>query len=686
MAIISATTIKIIKDPLFFAGLLLRIALIPIALHSTPVADWYAPFLLAGTSSILDPWTSWISSGNPIIAFPYGYAMWMILLPGALACKLLDIGVGFGYCASLLAIDLGMLFILNRLLLTNNSRRLLLAYWLSPILLISTYVLGLNDLIPIFILVLALYAIQQRFFVWAGCLLAIAISTKLSMVLALPFFGIYFIHNKVVRSHFSSFLCALLAAMAILIGPFVTSSGAILMLFGNPEIPKLYQFALQLDSNIYIYLAPFAYAIAVYTAWSVKRMNFDLFQATLGIGFLTIVLLTPASAGWFIWPLPLLVYYQAFGNRKTLLLCGLFSLLFAIINLCPTEIIQQLLAQYGDGISLASKISSLLHTLLLATGSILVALIWKNTVSSNDYFTFSRQPFAIGIAGDSGSGKDTLSVAIEKLFGSHSVVTLSGDDYHLWDRQKPLWQVMTHLNPLSNDLEGFSNALVDLTLGKSIHSRHYDHQSGKLSSGVIKGSNDIIIASGLHTLHLPILRDCLDLKIFLNIHEGLRRQLKIIRDTQVRGHSQDKVLESLEKRVSDGERFIKPQIEFADLIFSLQPVLSTEHLLETTDAKQIKLRLDVQSKIGLNSYDLTRVLIGICGLHVNQDWNQTTKAVELSIEGDAAAEDIALAASILCPRMAEFLDLTPKWETGSLGLMQLITLIHMDKLLTRRYL
>lgn len=686
MAIVSSSTIKIIKDPLFIVGLLLRLTLIPIALTSIPLTDWYAPFLLAGTGSILDPWTNWVSSGNTLIAFPYGYAMWVILLPGALICELFNMSVGLGYCASLLVIDLGMLFTLNRLFPAINSRRLLLAYWLSPILLIATYVLGLNDLIPIFILVLALYAIQQRFFIWAGCLLAIAISAKLSMLLALPFFGIYFIHNKVVRHHFSSFILSLLTVMAITIGPFIASAGAVLMLFGNPEIPKLYQFALPINTSTYIYLAPLAYTISVYTAWSIKRMNFDLFQATLGIGFIAIVLLTPASAGWFIWTLPLLVYYQAVGSRKALLLCGLFSALFAIINLFPAESLEHLLSQYSGGINLVSKISSLLHSLLLATGFILVALIWKNTIANNAYFTFSRKPFALGIAGDSGSGKDTLSLAIEKLFGSHSVVTLSGDDYHLWDRQKPLWQVITHLNPLANDLEGFSNALVDLTLGKSIQSRNYDHQSGKLSSSSVKKSNDIIIASGLHTLHLPILRDCLDLKIFLDIHEGLRRQLKIIRDTQVRGHSQDKVLESLEKRASDSERFIKPQIEYADLIFSLQPVLSTEHLQETTEAKQIKLRLDVQSKIGLNSYDLTRILIGICGLHVNQGWNQTTKAIELSIEGDVTAEDISLAVSILCPRISEFLYVTPKWESGSLGLMQLITLIHIDKLLTRRYL
>ncbi len=130
MAIISSSIIKMIKDPLFFVGLLLRVTLIQIALHSTPIADWYAPFLLAGTSSILDPWSSWVSSGNSLIAFPYGYAMWVILLPGTLVCKLFSINVAFGYCASLLIIDLGMLITLNHLFSANNSRRLLLAYWL----------------------------------------------------------------------------------------------------------------------------------------------------------------------------------------------------------------------------------------------------------------------------------------------------------------------------------------------------------------------------------------------------------------------------------------------------------------------------------------------------------------------------------------------------------------------------
>ena len=50
-----------------------------------------------------------------------------------------------------------------------------------------------------------------------------------------------------------------------------------------------------------------------------------------------------------------------------------------------------------------------------------------------------------------------------------------------------------------------------------------------------------------------------------------------------------------------------------------------------------------------------------------------------------SAQDIEMAASLLCPRLKDFLDLKPTWEAGSLGLMQLITLVHIDQLLAKRY-
>ena len=52
-----------------------------------------------------------------------------------------------------------------------------------------------------------------------------------------------------------------------------------------------------------------------------------------------------------------------------------------------------------------------------------------------------------------------------------------------------MWQVMTHLNPMSNDLDGYSRDLLSLVDGKSISTRLYDHATGKMSKPVKIESN-----------------------------------------------------------------------------------------------------------------------------------------------------------------------------------------------------
>jgi len=291
----------------------------------------------------------------------------------------------------------------------------------------------------------------------------------------------------------------------------------------------------------------------------------------------------------------------------------------------------------------------------------------------------------IGIGGDSGAGKDTFAEALTGLFGVHSVVKLSGDDYHLWDRQKPIWQVMTHLNPMANDLEGYSRDLVSLTDGKRIQTRQYDHQTGRMSQPLQIESNDFIIASGLHALYLPILRECFNLKVYLDIDEGLRRHFKLKRDVGQRGHTVARVLNAFDKREADSARFIRPQAAYADLILSLQPI--HPRLLDDLDDKQpLRLKLLVKTRQGLNALALNRVLVGVCGLHVDIVVSDDGAEVQITIEGETSAADIALAAKMLCPKVLEFLDIQPKWHDGVLGLMQLITLSHISQVLTKRFI
>ncbi len=672
---------RFLQDPWFIGGLLLRLALV-LWLYPRAEATWYVPFLEHSVESFSpDPWRSFMDSHGNLAAFPYGYAMWLAFLPLTLFCTALGMPVRIGYGLTLIIADLLLLAVLSRLH-PGKPSLLVKIYWWSPIVLVASYALGHNDLIPVVLLCFALLLTRGLRLRSAGFAFGTAVSAKLSMALAIPFLLIYLYNNKSLRTRLPELLQGLTAAATVFLLPFLWSGAGLHMLFNNPELSKVYKLSLQVGGDAELHLLPMAYVLMLYATWRVRRLNFELFQVCNGIAFLVVVLMTAASPGWFIWTVPLLVYYQLSGARSAQLLATGFSLLFALeagIGMLPASGTSGWLA---GALALADGV---LRTLITATGVILVFHVWRDTVSRNDYFRLSRKPFVIGIAGDSGAGKDTYVNALIGLFGQHSSVSLSGDDYHLWDRQQPMWKVLTHLNPRANDLEAYAGDLLALAGGRDIIARHYDHATGKKSQPFKVGSNDFIFASGLHALYLPALRNCYDLRIFLDIDERLRRHFKIRRDTCERGHAIERVLSAIARRGPDADRFIRPQAEHADLVLSLQPI--HPQLPEPSVAPgQLKLKLRLLSRIGMSEMSLSRVLVGVCGLYVETLPDAEGGWMEMIIEGEVDPEDMAMAAGILCPRVLDFLDVAPKWEGGMLGLMQLLTLTYINQILNKRML
>jgi uridine kinase len=285
----------------------------------------------------------------------------------------------------------------------------------------------------------------------------------------------------------------------------------------------------------------------------------------------------------------------------------------------------------------------------------------------------SQRPLLFGIAGDSGSGKDSLALAIAGLFGEQAVASVSGDDYHNWDRGRPMWSVVTHLNPRANNLQRMADDVLMLASGLTMNARHYDHKTGRFTKPRRISFNDVIIVSGLHTLLVPSLRRNFDVSIFLGMDEELRRYFKIRRDIGDRGHSPAHVVAAIERRVADADLFISPQREYADVIFSLNPVDRVQ-LADPLKHREVRLKLVVLLRKNLSCEALVRALIGLCGLRVDATFLKGSELVELVVDGDVDSEDIAFAAGILIPDIEELISLEPKWEGGMTGIMQLISL------------
>lgn len=178
------------------------------------------------------------------------------------------------------------------------------------------------------------------------------------------------------------------------------------------------------------------------------------------------------------------------------------------------------------------------------------------------------KPIVIAMAGDSGVGKTTMARMFNIILGPENCTILRGDDLHKYERNDPMWQVYTHLNPAANDLEMGDRHLLDLCNLKPISRKIYNHSTGRFDDPVIINPNKYIIDDGLHALFTEAYRELASIKIYIDAPDDLICHWKINRDTKERGQSIDEVRASISKRAVDSHLFIKPQKDFADVIIN----------------------------------------------------------------------------------------------------------------------
>lgn len=190
----------------------------------------------------------------------------------------------------------------------------------------------------------------------------------------------------------------------------------------------------------------------------------------------------------------------------------------------------------------------------------------------------NNKPYIIGIAGESGVGKSSISEIVSLFYGPENVLIISTDDLHKWDRYNPKWKEMTHLNPEANNLDLGDYHLDQLLSGKSIYRSIYNHKTGYFDSPTKIAPKKVIIIEGLHAFYTEFSQNNIDLKIFVDTDEDLRIHWKIVRDTEERGYTYNNALEAINKRKNDAQIIRDRQLGIADIILNLKPQKKIKHV------------------------------------------------------------------------------------------------------------
>lgn len=183
-----------------------------------------------------------------------------------------------------------------------------------------------------------------------------------------------------------------------------------------------------------------------------------------------------------------------------------------------------------------------------------------------------RRPVMLAIAGDSASGKTTLTRGLVQALGPDRCVSICVDDYHRFDREERRDLPFTALHPDGNHLDIMEQHLQLLASGQPILKPVYDHATGRLTRPVRVQPQRFVIVEGLFPLHSKLARACFDVTVYLDPPEDIRRGWKRARDTAERGYSPAQVDAELARREPESAAFVRPQRGHADVVVRFAPI------------------------------------------------------------------------------------------------------------------
>lgn len=665
-------------NKVFSIGLVIKLIMV-IFFVSDIQSKWFINFILSSIEHLsINPWNSFLEEGNDLMSYPYGPAMYIIHLPGVALGQYLDSIFGsnilteIGFRLTLLLFDLATLFFLLKLTVLHDKKKIILYYWLSPIIIYAIYWHGQNDIIPVSLLVASLYYIFNHRPGLSGILIGLAVSAKLSMILAFPLLLIYLWVNKRLRQQIKILLLFFIFVMLFHIPVFI-SDGYSAMILSNPELGKSYLLNIDISEGLKIYIMPLVFSFVLYMAWRMRRINSELLLSIIGVGFFTVVLCTPASVGWFVWVTPFLAIHLSRASKTATILSFSFSAILIMYHLIyssgATPIIN-IVDVTGNFNNLQEVVTphyqSLIYTILTILGLILSVQMYRVGIQNNDYYHLGQKPLLFGVAGNFQAGIDLFSCSMSDLLGRHSVYNIRTEKYKRTISRTEDSNSVICFNPRKIDVFGFTRDVIEA----STETGNMATRAGINSISMTSYTNDFIFVTGYYALYPKILLEQYDVKIFIYCADSIREVIT--------NESRTKNVVLLDKDTDDSWKYLDRQSERADIVFRIQPVNEDKaNQIGTIYNHNVSLKVLLVN--GIFYEPLAKALIGVCGLRLDVRLLHDFGDVELLIEGDVSAEDLILVAEKLLYHVNDITDIQPVWHDGVVGLMQLITLIQLEQ-------
>ncbi len=639
----------------------------------------FIPFVRHFITHFDNPW-NYFYQNQLGVEFPYHPLMLYILSFFYLPVSLFSIDSviiqNLIFKLPILLSDIAITIVLYRLFPTK-LKSIILFYFISPIILYSSYVHSQLDIIPTALLLISIYLLIKNRLFLSSILIGLALSTKFHIAAGLPLIAIYILKNYSIRRMVIYIIPAVLIYF-IFSSHYLFSPGYFHLVLSNPKQMLIYDVWFKIGP-LKIYLPIFSMFIIYARFLIYNKINYDLLFSYLAMLFAIFVFFIIPAPGWYVWMLPFLtiifIKSHTEENRIAVLYVTLSIsyLLFFVLFFIPEFQDIIFLSRYIDYKITDERLTNIFFTLLevILLGNIYIC--YKYGIKTNAIYK-RQHATVIGISGDSGVGKTTLLGDIKALLNG-KVIHLEGDADHKWERGNEKWDEYTHLHPKANYLHRQAEDILDLKLGKTVYRHDYEHHTGTFSEPKKIKPRDFILLSGLHTFYIPKMRKIVDLKIFMNTDEALRTHWKTIRDVEKRGYLKEKVIEQIDRRKNDTQKFISPQKQFADMIINYYPD-------GEFDIGDISANPNIKLKITLDSSIHIEKLISYLGeekIDIIWDYQDDLKLQYIIFNSPIDKSIIERTARRIILNIDEVLANRPIWLGGFRGIVQLITLLSLTE-------